>query len=36
MELIRGDHGVVYTDRVVSGFMYGIGEKIPWLSVLYR
>jgi hypothetical protein len=30
MELIRGDHGVVYTDRVVSGFMYGIGEKRPW------
>jgi hypothetical protein len=28
MELVRRDHGVVYSDRVVPVLMYGIGEKL--------
>ena len=31
--LVRRDHDVVLTDRVVPGLMYGIGEKRPWCCI---
>jgi hypothetical protein len=36
MELVRRDHGVVYSDRVVPVLLYGIGEKRPCLSIQHH
>jgi hypothetical protein len=33
MGLVRRDHDVVLTDRVVPGFMHIIGEKRPWCCI---
>ena len=30
MGLVKRDHGVVLTDRVVTGLMNRVGEKRPW------
>jgi hypothetical protein len=32
MELMRRDHGVVYTDRVLTGLVHDTDEKRPWWS----
>ena len=33
MELVRRDHGVLLTDKVVRGLMYGIVDKRPWCCI---
>jgi hypothetical protein len=30
MELARREHGVVYTDRVLTGLVHETDEKRPW------